>query len=235
MADDFIRSHNAKPAFKGYNDYPFACCMSKNEAVVHGFPNQEEIKEGDVLSVDIGVELNGFIGDSAYTYAFGEMDAPILRLLAVTKKSLYLGIEKAIAGNRMGDISWAIEEFTNRQHGFGVVRELTGHGVGKSLHEKPEVPNYGKKGQGILLKEGLVIAIEPMINLGTHKIYVADDGWTIYSQDKKYSAHYEHSIAVKKSQADILSSFKEIEINEQANPNLNTAYYNILQPMESNP
>lgn len=223
LAETFIRDHGAEPAFKGYKGFPYTCCLSVNDAVVHGFASDKELVDGDVVSVDTGTVLNGFVGDSAYTFALGNIPKEVQDLLRVTKESLYLGIKKAIVGNRIGDIAWAVQEHTEKKHGYGVVRELTGHGVGKKLHEEPEVPNYGKRGAGIKLQEGLVIAIEPMINLGKKDVYCADDGWTILTSDGKPSAHFEHSIAVRKGKADILSSFKEIEEAERNNPNLFSA------------
>jgi len=220
IAETFIRDHGATPAFKGFRGFPFTCCMSINAAVVHGFATNDELKDGDIVSIDTGTVLNGFVGDSAYTFAIGEIEPAVQQLLKVTKESLYLGIEQAILGNRIGDISWAIQEHTEKKHGYGVVRELTGHGVGKSLHEEPEVPNYGRRGNGLKLQDGLVIAIEPMINLGKKDIFCADDDWTIITSDGKPSAHFEHSICVRRNKADILSSFVEIEANEKANPNL---------------
>jgi methionyl aminopeptidase len=219
-AETFIRDHGGVPAFKGYKGFPATCCISVNEEVVHGIPMDDELLEGDVVSVDVGVVLNNYVGDSAYTFALGQIDESIAKLLKVTKESLYKGIEKAVVGNRLGDISWAVQEYTEIKHGYGVVRELTGHGVGKRLHEEPEVPNYGRRGNGLKLQEGLVIAIEPMINLGRKEVFCADDEWTIVTTDGKPSAHFEHSIAVRKQQADILSSFVEIEKNEKANPHL---------------
>lgn len=162
---EFIRDHNATPSFLNYNGYPFNSCLSVNDVVVHGFPNKNELKEGDIISVDIGVILNGWNGDHAYTFAIGDPGNDVMRLIRVTKESLYLGIEKAVAGNRIGDIAFAIQDHTEKKHGYGVVRELVGHGLGKSLHEDPQVPNFGKRGTGVKLKEGLVLAIEPMINL----------------------------------------------------------------------
>ena len=220
IAETFIRDHGATPAFKGFRGFPFTCCMSINAAVVHGFATDDELKDGDIVSIDTGTVLNGFVGDSAYTFAIGEIEPAVQQLLRITKESLYLGIEQAILGNRIGDISWAIQEHTEKKHGYGVVRELTGHGVGKSLHEEPEVPNYGRRGNGLKLQDGLVIAIEPMINLGKKDIFCADDDWTIITSDGKPSAHFEHSICVRRNKADILSSFVEIEANEKANPNL---------------
>jgi methionyl aminopeptidase len=220
IAEEFIHDHGGTPTFKNFNGYPYATCISVNDAVVHGFPTTGNLKEGDVVSVDIGVYKNGFHGDSAYTFAVGEVAAEILQLLKVTKESLYLGIEKARHGNRVGDIANAIQEHTEKKHGYGVVRELVGHGVGRSLHEEPQVPNYGKKGTGAKLKEGMVLAIEPMINLGVKEIFNDDDGWTIRTKDNKVSAHFEHDVYVQKGPADILSSFTDIEAAEKANPNL---------------
>lgn len=220
LAETVIRDHGATPAFKGYKDFPFTCCMSVNAAVVHGFATEDELKEGDVVSIDTGTILNGFVGDSAYTFALGEVSDDIKKLLRVTKESLYKGIAQAVVGNRIGDISWAIQEHTEKKHGYGVVRELTGHGVGRSLHEDPEVPNYGRRGSGTKLQDGLVIAIEPMINMGSKDVFCADDQWTILTKDGKPSAHFEHSIVVRKGKADILSSFTGIEEAEKANLNL---------------
>jgi methionyl aminopeptidase len=199
--------------------------MSVNDAVVHGFPTKTALKEGDVISADIGVFKNGFHGDSAYTFALVDVSDDIKQLLKVTKQSLYKGIEKAVYGNRVGDISFAVQDYTEKQFGYGVVRELVGHGLGRNLHEDPQVPNYGKRGTGAKLKEGMVIAIEPMINLGTKDIYHDEDGWTIRTKDKKPAAHYEHTICIKKDKADILSSFVEIEAAEKANKNLCSTYY----------
>jgi len=224
LAETFIRDHGATPAFKGFNGFPYSTCMSVNDAVVHGFASRDELKEGDIVSIDTGTNLNGFVGDSAYTFAIGEIDPSLQRLLRVTKESLYLGIEKAIVGNRVGDIGWAVQEYTEKKNGFGVVRELTGHGVGRSLHEEPEIPNYGRRGTGLKLQEGLVIAIEPMINLGRKEVHVSEDDWTILTNDGKPSAHFEHSICVRKQKADILSSFEAIEANEKKNPNLFWSY-----------
>jgi methionyl aminopeptidase len=225
IAETFIRDHKGIPAFKGYKGFPFSCCMSVNAAVVHGFATDDELQDGDIVSVDTGVELNGYVGDSAYTFAIGEISSDIQKLLRVTKESLYKGIEKAIVGNRIGDISWAIQDYTEVQNGYGVVRELTGHGIGRKLHEEPEVPNFGKRGNGAKLRDGLVIAIEPMINLGTKDVFCDDDQWTIVTADGAPSAHYEHSIVVRKQQADILSTFEGIEANEKANINLFSGYY----------
>ncbi len=210
IAEEFIRDNGGMPAFKGYNGFPNTLCVSPNDQVVHGIPNGRALKDGDILSVDCGVVMNGYYGDSAFTYEVGEVDVQIKQLLRVTKESLYKGIEMAVAGNRVGDIGYAVQKHAE-SFGYGVVRELVGHGVGKNLHESPEVPNYGRKGKGILLKEGLVIAIEPMINMGERGIMQHNDGWTITTLDNKPSAHFEHTIVVRKGKAEILSSFVEIE------------------------
>lgn len=218
-----VGDHNAIPSFLHYKGYPFNSCISVNDVVVHGFPNNNELKEGDIVTIDIGVILNGWHGDHAYTFAVGEPADDIKQLIQVTKESLYKGIEKAVAGNRVGDIAFAIQEHTERKHGYGVVRELVGHGLGKSLHEDPQVPNYGKKGTGPKLKEGLVLAIEPMINLGKKEVYTEDDGWTVKTKDGKVSVHFEHDVCVRKGKADILSDYSIIEKSEKANSNLFTA------------
>jgi methionyl aminopeptidase len=224
--EQFIMDHGALPSFKNYqNSYPYASCISVNDAVVHGFPTNVPLKEGDIVSVDAGAFMNGYHGDSAYTFIIGTTTDEVKKLLRVTKESLYKGIEKAVHGNRVGDVAYAIQEYTEKQHGYGVVRELVGHGVGRKLHEEPQVPNYGKRGNGPKLKEGTVIAIEPMINLGVKEVYHGDDGWTIFTQDGKTSAHYEHNVCVKRGKADILSSFAAIEAAEKANPNLDASYY----------
>src|SRR6478609_2697914 len=228
LCAEFIRDHKAIPSFLNYRGYPYAICASVNDVVVHGFPNNHALKDGDVVSIDFGVILNGWHGDHAYTFLLGETTDDVLQLLRVTKESVYKGIEKAIAGNRVGDISSAIQEHTERKYGYGVVRELVGHGLGRSLHEDPQVPNYGKRGSGPKMQEGMVIAIEPMINLGVKEVYYEDDGWTVRTKDNKASAHYEHTVCVKKGKADILSSFEPIEMAEQANPNLNSTYYREL-------
>ncbi len=227
IAEEFIRDNGATPSFKGYGTpaFPFACCMSVNDAVVHGFPTKAALKDGDIVSVDVGTFINGFHGDSAYTFAVGEIKPEEKQLLRVTKESLYKGIEKATYGNRVGDIAYAVQHFTEREHGYGVVRELVGHGLGRHLHEDPQVPNYGKRGTGAKLKEGMVIAIEPMINLGVKEVYHDKDGWTIRTADGKPAAHYEHTICIQRSgKADILSSFVDIELAEQANINLCSDY-----------
>jgi methionyl aminopeptidase len=225
VAEEFIRDNGGVPSFKNYHGYPFATCISVNDAVVHGFPNTNQLKDGDLISVDIGVFKNGYHGDSAYTYAIGNVNDEVKQLMKITKQSLFKGIEKAVAGNRVGDIAYAIQEHTERKHGYGVVRELVGHGLGIELHEDPQVPNYGKRGSGAKLKEGMVIAIEPMINLGKKNVITDADGWTIRTQDGKPSAHYEHDVHITKGEADILSSFTAIEAAEKANENLCSDYY----------
>ncbi|HRO47055.1 type I methionyl aminopeptidase [Agriterribacter sp.] len=225
LAEKFIRDNGAIPSFKNYKGFPFTCCISVNDAVVHGFPNNEALKEGDIVSVDVGVFMNGYHGDSAYTFALAALADDAKQLLRVTKESLYKGVEKAIAGNRVGDISYAVQEHTERKYGYGVVRELVGHGLGKQLHEDPQVPNYGKGGTGLKMKEGLVIAIEPMINMGKKEVYYEEDGWTVKTKDGKPAAHYEHTVCVQKNKPHILSSFAEIEANERANPYLDASYY----------
>lgn len=210
LAEEFIRDNGAVPAFKGYNGFPYTLCVSVNDKVVHGFPGKTELKDGDIVSVDCGTLKDGFYGDSAYTFTVGEVREEILLLLKRTKESLYLGIEAAVAGHRVGDIGSAVQQYVE-SFGYSVVRDLVGHGVGRSLHEKPEVPNFGKKGDGVKLKEGLVIAIEPMINLGSRHVIQESDGWTIRTADRKPSAHFEHTIAVRKDKADVLSTFELIE------------------------
>ena len=210
IAEEFIRDHGAVPSFKGYNGFPASLCISVNEVVVHGFPSEYELKDGDIISVDCGVFHQGFHSDSAYTYPIGEVSPSVLALLQATRDSLYLGIEQAKSGNRVGDIGHAIQKFVEAK-GYTVVRELVGHGVGKNLHEGPEVPNYGKKGSGPLLKQGMVIAIEPMINLGSRNIVQERDGWTIRTADRKQSAHYEHTVAIFEDRTEVLTTHKYIE------------------------
>ena len=210
IAEEFIMDNGGMPAFKGYSGFPNTLCMSPNDQVVHGIPNDRSLEDGEILSVDCGVVMNGYFGDSAFTYKVGEVDDKTKQLLKVTKESLYKGIEMAVSGNRIGDIGYAVQKHAE-SFGYGVVRELVGHGLGKNLHESPEVPNYGEKGRGIKLKEGLVIAIEPMINIGKRGVMQHSDGWTIKTIDNKPSAHFEHTIVVRDGEAEILSSFKEIE------------------------
>jgi methionyl aminopeptidase len=224
LAETFIRDHKAVPSFKNYKGYPFATCISVNDAVVHGFPNKNILKEGDLVSVDVGVYKNKYHGDSAYTFAIGQVPPEVQQLMAVTRESLNRGVEKAITGNRTGDIAFAIQDYAEKQHGYGVVRELVGHGLGKQLHEDPQVPNFGKKGTGSKLKENTVIAIEPMINLGTKDVYYDSDGWTVRTKDGKPAAHYEHNICIRKNKPDILSSFEQIIINEKLNQYLFSDY-----------
>lgn len=210
LAFEFISDHGAVPAFLNYNGFPNSLCISPNDQVVHGFPSDYVIKEGDLISVDCGVIKNKYFGDSAYTFSIGEVSEEKKKLVAATKECLRLGIEKAVAGMRIGDIGFAVQQHAE-SNGFGVVRELVGHGVGVQLHEKPEVPNYGKRGNGPKLEEGMVIAIEPMINAGVAGVDFHADGWTVTSKDNKPSAHFEHSVAIKKGSADILSTFDYIE------------------------
>jgi methionyl aminopeptidase len=209
-AETFIRDHKARPAFKGYNGFPGSLCVSYNDVVVHGIPSTREFQDNDIVSVDCGVELNGFYGDAAFTFAFSGVQEPVLELLRVTYASLYKGIEQAVSGKRVGDISFAVQDYCERVHGYGVVRELVGHGIGRSLHEEPEVPNYGKRGKGTVLRSGMTIAIEPMINMGKKEVYQASDKWTIITKDHKPSAHYEHTVCVRKDKADILSDHRLI-------------------------
>jgi methionyl aminopeptidase len=210
IAETFIKDHGAVPGFKGYGGFPGSLCISVNDQVVHGIPGNQVLHEGDIVSIDCGVLKNGFYGDSAYTFAVGEISEELQLLLERTKASLYLGIERAIVGNRTGDIGNAIQTYTEG-FGYGVVRELVGHGVGRKLHEKPEVPNYGRRGSGVKLKENMTLAIEPMINLGSRGVKQEADGWTIRTIDGKPSAHFEHDVAIRKGKADILSTFSYIE------------------------
>ena len=219
LAETFIRDNGGVPAFLNYNGFPYSLCISLNDQVVHGFPGKHVLVEGDLVSVDCGVILNKYYGDSAYTFAIGEVNETTKKLMKVTKECLDLGVEKAVVGMRIGDIGHAIQEHAEK-NGFGVVKELVGHGVGTRLHEKPEVPNYGKRGAGIKLEEGMVIAIEPMINAGRAGVKFWDDGWTVSTVDKKPSAHYEHTVAVKKGKPDVLSTFSYIDkVFEEKNNN----------------
>ena len=210
LAEEFIRDHSAVPAFKGYGGFPNTLCTSVNEEVVHGIPSQYELRDGDIVSIDCGVILNGWYGDSAYTFAVGEISEELKNLLRFTKASLDEGVRAAVAGNRIGDISAAVQTKAE-SGGFSVVRELVGHGIGKKLHEPPEVPNFGKRGTGPKMEKGLVICIEPMINLGRKETIQMGDGWTIKSADGKPSAHFEYAVAVNKGQADVLTTFDFIE------------------------
>ena len=210
LAETFIRDNGGVPAFLNYGGFPYSLCISLNDQVVHGFPSKKPLLEGDLVSVDCGVVLNKYYGDSAFTFAIGEVSEQTNKLMRVTRECLDLGVEKAVVGMRIGDIGYAVQEHAEK-NGFGVVKELVGHGVGTRLHEKPEVPNYGKRGSGIKLEEGMVIAIEPMINAGRAGVKFWDDGWTVSTVDKKPSAHYEHTVAVKKGKPDILSTFSYID------------------------
>ena len=192
ICSDFINDHKGVSSFLNYRGYPFTICASVNDVVVHGFPNKDPLKEGDIVSIDMGVILNGWHGDHAYTFIIGDADREAIKLVKITKEALYKGIEKATINNRIGDISYAIQEHTEIKNGYGVVRELVGHGLGRSLHEDPQMPNYGKRGNGPKLKENLVLAIEPMINLGSKDVYTEDDGWTVRTRDGKVSVHFEH-------------------------------------------
>lgn len=209
-AEEFIKDNHGIPGFLGYNGYPNTLCTSVNSEVVHGIPSSCELREGDIVSVDCGVILQEFYGDSAYTFAVGEIDKPVMHLLKTTKESLYKGIAIAFDGNRLGDVGFVIQNHCENE-GFSVVREMVGHGLGKSLHEQPEVPNYGKRGTGVKLKQGMVICIEPMINLGDRNVVQEQDGWTIRTKDRKPSAHFEHAVSIGKEKAMILSSFEYIE------------------------
>ena len=210
IAEEFIRDHGAEPGFKGYNGFPYTLCISVNDEVVHGFPSQRPLDNGDIVSIDCGTLKNEFYGDSAYTFAVGEVDEETLLLMERTKESLYKAIEVAVEGKRIGDIGFAVQSHVE-QYGYSVVRDLVGHGLGRNLHEKPEVPNYGKRGTGIKLKEGMVLAIEPMVNLGTRRVVQLADGWTIRTADQLPSAHYEHDVAIRKGKAEVLSTFDYIE------------------------
>ncbi len=220
IAEEFIRDHGAEPGFLGLYDFPNTLCMSPNEQVVHGIPNKEPLQEGDIISVDCGALKNGFYGDHAYTFAVGDIDKDTKKLLEVTKESLYLGVRQFKAGSRVGDVGNAIQQFTEG-HGYGVVRELVGHGLGREMHEDPEMPNYGRRGKGKKFLEGMVVAIEPMINLGTHRIRQFSDGWTIKTADEKPSAHFEHDVAIVNGKPELLSTFDYvnkalgIETNEE--------------------
>ena len=211
IAEEFIRDHGAVPAFLGYGGFPNSICASVNEQVVHGIPSSTKIlQEGDIISVDCGTIWNGYVGDSAYTFCVGEVDPKVKDLLKTTKESLYLGIQAAVEGKRIGDISNAVQTYCE-SHNYSVVRELVGHGIGKRMHEEPEVPNYGRRGCGPLLKSGMCICIEPMINLGSKNVVFERDGWTVRTKDRKCSAHFEHCIAIRPEGPQILSSFDFID------------------------
>jgi methionyl aminopeptidase len=210
IAEEFIRDHGAIPTFLGYGGFPNSVCTSVNENVVHGIPNNTPLKDGDIISVDCGTRLRGFCGDSAYTFCVGEVSEKVKNLLRITRESLYKGIEQVKEGNRIGDIGAAVQAYCEK-HGYSVVRELVGHGIGREMHEAPEVPNYGRRGTGPLIKNGFCIAIEPMINMGGKKVVFENDGWTVRTKDRKPSAHFEHTIAVRNGKADILSTFEFIQ------------------------
>jgi len=209
LAESFIRDHGAKPGFLGMYDFPNTLNLSPNSQVVHGIPNDEPFKDGDILSVDCGSLKNGFYGDHAYTFEVGEVAPETKKLLKITKESLYVGIEQFKIGNRVGDVGFAIQQYCEA-HGYGIVRELVGHGLGKKLHEAPEMPNYGKRGRGKKFVEGMVVAIEPMVNMGTRRIKQLRDGWTILTADGKPSAHFEHDIALVNGKPELLSTFQYI-------------------------
>lgn len=224
IAETFIRDHKAIPAFKGYPgtvfDFPASLCISFNEVIVHGIPDNRIVKDGDVVSIDCGVRKDGFFGDSAFTFAVGEIDPVVMKLLVVTRECLDLAIKSARPGNRLGDIGFAVQHHAETVHGYGVIREMVGHGIGRKLHEPPEVPNYGKRGKGPVLHEGLTIAIEPMINLGSREVVLRKDGWTLHTRDFKPSAHYEHTIAIRKAEAQVLSDHTGIDTAIKNNVNL---------------
>ncbi len=218
LAEEFIRDNGGIPGFLNYNGFPNTLCISINDVVVHGIPKGNQLKSGDIVSIDCGAVLDGFHGDSCYTFEVGEVSPEVKSLLVCTKESLYKGIEKAVAGNRLGEVGYAIQKHAE-SHGYSVVRELVGHGIGKNLHEEPEVPNYGKPGRGVKLAKNMTIAIEPMINMGKKEIYQEKDRWTIRTKDGKPSAHFEHTIAITDGEADILSDFSLIEevLNKRMN------------------
>lgn len=219
LVETFIRDHQAVPSFKNYRGFPFSICYSVNDAIVHGFPSDVPIKEGDIVSIDCGVYLKGYHSDSAYTFAVGEITPKVEKLMKVTKECLYKGIEQAATGKRVGDIGYAVQHLAE-SNGFTVVRELVGHGLGRELHEEPEVPNYGKRGNGPVLKANTVIAIEPMINLGKREVKTLKDGWTVVTRDGSPSAHFEHTIVVRNNKAEILTTFEFAEVEIKNNKNL---------------
>lgn len=219
-AEEMILDKGALPAFKGFKGYGHTLTVSINAQVVHGIPSEREIVEGDIVSIDCGTIFNGFCGDAAYTYALDGANTNALDLLRITKESLLKGVEQAVIGKRIGDIGFAIFDLCERRNNYGVVRDLTGHGLGRSMHEDPEVPNYGKRGTGVVLRKGLVIAIEPMINMGTKEVVSLRDGWTIVTADNKPAAHYEHTVAITGNKPNVLTSFVLIEEKEKNNVNL---------------
>ncbi|WP_069660628.1 type I methionyl aminopeptidase [Arcticibacter eurypsychrophilus] len=227
MAETFMKDNGGVSSCKGYHGYPYSLCISVNEQVVHGFPSQYVLKEGDLVSIDTVFYKNGFHGDSAYTFILGDTTPEILDLVRITKESLYVGIQQAIVGNRNGDIGYAIEKYTNGNHGYGVVKDMIGHGVGRQMHEEPEVPNYGRRGNGKKLVENMVLAIEPMITMKSPDVYVLKDGWTIVTDDGSLAVHFEHNVCVKKGKPELLTDFGMIERAEKSNINLNSSYYTI--------
>ena len=224
LANEFILDNGAVPSFYNYNGFPFHIITSVNDVVVHGFPGKEELRDGDIISVDVGVIKNGYHGDHAYTFVIGEVQPDVLQLVKVTKESLFVGIKEAVVGKRLGDIGYAIQAH-NEKYGYGVVKDFVGHGLGRDMHEDPQVPNYGRRGTGMLLKENLVLAIEPMINLGTKDVFIEKDGWTVRTADGKPSVHFEHDVCIKKGSALVLSDYSIIEAAEKKNSNLNTSYF----------
>ena len=228
IAEEFIRDNNAIPGFLGLYDFPNTLCTSPNSQVVHGIPNNDPLKNGDIISIDCGVLKNNFYGDHAYTFSVGEVSDEINRLLSISKESLYLGINEFSSGNRVGDVGFAIQKHCEK-NGYGVVRELVGHGIGKIMHEKPEMPNYGRKGTGKKLSEGMVVAIEPMINMKSHKIIQHNDGWTITTKDKLPSAHFEHNIAIINGKPEILSTFDYIYESLNINSNEEKGFHNYFR------
>ena len=228
IAEEFIRDNNAIPGFLGLYDFPNTLCTSPNSQVVHGIPNNDPLKNGDIISIDCGVLKNNFYGDHAYTFSVGEVSDEINRLLSISKESLYLGINEFSSGNRVGDVGFAIQNHCEK-NGYGVVRELVGHGIGKIMHEKPEMPNYGRKGTGKKLSEGMVVAIEPMINMKSHKIIQHNDGWTITTKDELPSAHFEHNIAIINGKPEILSTFDYIYESLNINSNEEKGFHNYFR------
>lgn len=211
IGETYINDHKGIPAFKGYRGFPNAACISVNDGVVHGIPNKKELKEGDIISVDVGVIIDGYYGDSAYTFTIGEVASEYMHMIEVTKEALYKGIEQVEKGKRLGDVMFAIQDHVENKNNYHIVRDLVGHGIGKDLHEEPEVPNFGRRGHGIKMEEGLVIAIEPMVNYSTRAVYLHEDEWTVLTADAKPSAHFEHTVAIGHDGVEVLTSFEVIE------------------------